>query len=118
MSGCPRCVYDIYTEDLQIHFEAMDKAIKELRKKNVNEDEWPIELKKFADAARSGAAAKGGKEAGTAAAVDTISNADAGGAQAGTPQMFSDDSDGVSAFDIASQVVTDEIQGLDISLRT
>lgn len=100
MTGCPRCVYDIYTEDLQIHFEAMDKACKELRKKGVPEDKWPVDLQKFANAANT---AKTRKE---------TSPDDAG------KGYDIDDADGVSAFDIASQVVTNEIQDLDISLRT
>lgn len=103
MTGCPRCVYDIYTEDLQLHFEAMDKACKELRKKGVPEEKWPIELQKFANAANT---VKSKKETGP----DTTST---------RKQMFDvDDADGISAFDIASQVVTNEIQDLDISLRT
>jgi hypothetical protein len=84
MSGCPRCVYDVYTEDLQLHFEAMAKARKELLKKGVSASEWPKEL----------------------------------GPYIPPTNQVDDDVDGVSAFERASETVSNEIQDLDISLRT
>lgn len=96
-------MYDIYTEDLQLHFEAMDKARKALQAKKVSQDRWPVELRKFANAASSRKQLDKDKQ---------------GGKKDMTMQYDSDDADGISAFDIASQVVTDEIQDLDISLRT
>lgn len=84
----------------------MDKAIKALRQKKVSEEEWPVELKRFADAARNRSSAE--KKSDAKSAVE----------RGDGMQNLSDDSDGISAFDIASQVVTDEIQNLDISLRT
>lgn len=41
-------MYDVYTEDLQIHFEAMDKARRDLRAKGVPQSRWPVELKTLA----------------------------------------------------------------------
>lgn len=41
MSGCPRCVYDVYTEDLQLYHEALSKTRSELRAKGIDEDRWP-----------------------------------------------------------------------------
>lgn len=84
----------------------MDKAIKALRKQKVKEEEWPVELKRFAEAARSRSKA------------EKKSDAQSATARGDGLQSLSDDSDGISAFDIASQVVTNEIQDLDISLRT
>jgi len=81
----------------------MDKARKELTKKGVPQDKWPIQLRKFANAAST---KKIKKEDLTAKQPDASRAQDI------------DDADGITAFDIASQVVTDEIQDLDISLRT
>lgn len=84
----------------------MDKACKELRKKGIPEEKWPMELQKFANAASTVKTRK-----------DAPSRSDK--VAAGQQQRYDiDDADGISAFDIASQVVTNEIQDLDISLRT
>lgn len=81
----------------------MDKARKELTKKGVPQDKWPVHLRKFAQAATSTAKMKKEDGSDKPGAVKTYD---------------SDDADGISAFDVAAQVVTDEIQDLDISLRT
>lgn len=84
----------------------MDKAVKQLKARQVPRQEWPEELQVFVNAAEK--KMKETKKNPTETSTTVTSNAG----------EIDDDADGISAFDIASQVVTDEIQDLDISLRT
>lgn len=91
MSGCPRCVYDVYTEDLQLYHEATSSARARLRKMGVAEATWPKQLQ-VSSVARK--------------VADT--QAMAGGSE----------EDEELAAQMAAEEVSYEIRELDISLRT
>ena len=88
MSGCPRCVYDVYTEDLQLYHEALTKTVRELTAQGVDKSEWPERIRRQA----STLPARGG----------------------GDQQWDLEE----SAADRAAEEVSFEIRDLDISLRT
>ncbi|WRT64592.1 uncharacterized protein IL334_001524 [Kwoniella shivajii] len=45
MSGCVNCVYTIYADDLEIYTSAVESARKALTKANVNEKDWPEQVR-------------------------------------------------------------------------
>ena len=47
MSGCVHCVYNIYTDDLEIYSEALSAAHKALLSAGIPKAKWPVNVKKL-----------------------------------------------------------------------